>query len=65
MFMEMPMMTSGKKVRLILRYPPYHKYARQNGSKAPEYLNRTEFGTFGVINEAAVRLCASGSRFDS
>jgi hypothetical protein len=59
MFMEIRMMTSGKKVRLILRYPPYHKHARQNGSKAPEYLNGTEFGIFGVINEAAARFCAS------
>ncbi len=56
--MEIRMTASGKKVRLILRYPPYHKYARQNGSKAPEYLNRTQIGTFGVINEAALRLCA-------
>jgi hypothetical protein len=62
MFMEIRMMTSVKKVRLILRYSPYHKYARQNGSEAPEYLNRTEFGTFGVINEAASGLCASGYR---
>ncbi len=56
--MEIPMMMSGKNVRLILRYPPYHKYARQIGSKAPKYLNGTEIGTFGVVNEAALRLCA-------